>query len=129
MFLVLPKFSTKFVSAKIFNLSSVGALRHSKIFVAKSSRLSSLSFKVPMISVHDHVNIRSEAEVRACARGWEFHACSNSDLGEFLFCEVPCCAIEKMRNFHVNISSFRRWNFLQILQSGNYCLRLQSANS
>ena len=42
------------------------------------------------------------------ARDWEFHACSNSDLGEFLFCDVPCCPIEKMQNFHVNISNFLR---------------------
>ena len=51
---------------------------------------------------------RGSGNENAC--GWEFHACSNSDLGGFLFCDLPCCPSEKTHNFHVNISSFLRWN-------------------
>ena len=58
----------------------------------------------------------SEAEVRACARGWEFHACSNSDLGE------PTVLSErknaKLSREYLQFSSVK---FLQILQSGNFC--------
>ena len=62
---------------------------------------------------------------RARARGWEFHACSNGDLGKFLLGNV-CCAME---NFQMKYLLFSSEKFLQILESGNYCLRLPSANS
>ena len=62
------------------------------------------------------------------AHGWVFDACSNGDLGNFLFCDV-FCAIKKMRNFHMKCLQFSSEKFLQILERGNYCLRLPSANS
>ena len=64
--------------------------------------------------------------MHAC--GWEFHACSNGDLGKFLLCDV-CCAMEKNMKLSCEISSVFFSEFLNILHSSNYCLRLSSVNS
>ena len=57
--------------------------------------------------------------VHAC--DWELYACSNGDLSKFHSVNVyVCCAIEKMRNFHVKYLQFSSVKFLQILQSCYY---------